>query len=106
MLLSIVVPLMSMMATRCPPHSWVRCYCQFDHCPWAVDVDHWFYFDHHFAVTCTYFYSLTVVVFETRVVKTVPFLYPVNRSRKRPVNRRTVTYLLTLRFYTSDSPSC
>jgi len=42
----------------------------------------------------------------TRVVKTVCFLYPVNLSRKRPVNPRTVTYLLAWRFCTSDSPSC
>jgi len=33
-----------------------------------------------------------------RVVKTVRLLYP--------VNRRTVTYLLALHFYTSDSLSC
>jgi len=41
-----------------------------------------------------------------RVVKTVHLLYLVNLSRKSPVNRRTVTYLLALRFYTSDSRSC
>jgi len=41
-----------------------------------------------------------------RVVKTVHFLYPVNLSRKRPVNQRTVTYLLARRFCTSDSLSC
>ena len=40
-----------------------------------------------------------------RVVKTVRFLYPVNLSRKRPVNRRTVIYLLERRFYTSGSRS-
>ena len=48
---------------------------------------------------------LLIFTQETRVVKTVRFLYPVNLSRKRPVNRRTVIYLLERRFYTSGSRS-
>ena len=59
-----------------------------------------------FTISETTFKTFRVIGIRSRVVKTDRFLYPVNLSRKRPVNRRTVIYLLfERRFYTSGSRS-